>query len=130
MSFSFSQKSLNRMSGVNPILVDVAKRAIQLTRIDFGIPEHGGLRTAEEQKLLYDQKVSRADGYTNRSNHQSGNALDFYAYVNGQASWEIEHLAQVAAAFLQAAIELNVRIRWGGLWHSWQDNPHVELING
>lgn len=125
--FKFSAKSLERLAGVDPDLVRVAHRALQLTRIDFGIPEHGGLRTPEEQHRLYLDGKSNADGYQSKSYHQSGNALDFYAYVEGKASWQPEHLAQVACAFLQAAGELGVNLEWGGLWKSFRDMPHVQI---
>ena len=108
----------------------VADRAIKITKIDFGIPETGGVRTAEQQNALHKSGASPfCDGYENRSNHQDGNALDFYAYVDGKASWEPEHLAQVACAFLQAANELGIKIKWGGLFKSWSDMPHIEIAS-
>jgi len=38
-------------------------------------------------------------------------------------------LAQVACAFLQAANELQIKIQWGGLWKSFEDMPHFELVD-
>jgi peptidoglycan L-alanyl-D-glutamate endopeptidase CwlK len=127
MSFKFSERSLNRMDGVDPRLQKVALRAIEISQVDFGIPEYGGIRTAEEQNSLYKDGKSKADGYKNQSYHQSGKALDVYAYINGSASWEPEHLAMVAAAMLQAAAELGYPVQWGGLWKSFQDMPHFQL---
>lgn len=127
MSFKFSERSLNRMDGVDPRLQKVALRAIEISRVDFGIPEHGGIRTAEEQNSLYKEGKSKADGYDKQSYHQTGKALDVYAYINGSASWEPEHLAMVAAAMLQAAAELGYPVQWGGLWKSFQDMPHFQL---
>jgi len=54
-------------------------------------------------------------------------ALDVYAYVDGAASWRPQHLATVAAAMLQAANELGVRLEWGGLWRSFVDMPHFQI---
>ena len=116
------------MCCVDERLVRVAHRAIQISKIDFGIPTDGGIRTAERQHELFEDGKSKADGYHKRSPHQSGRALDFYAYVDGKASWDREHLAMVAAAFLQAASELGIRVRWGGLFRSFSDMPHIELI--
>lgn len=127
MNFCLSSRSIGNMQGINEALIRVAKRAIELTKVDFGIPETGGLRTADLQHNLYLQGLSGRDGYNRVSEHQSGNALDFYAYVDGKASWEPEHLAQVACAFFQAAIDFNVRIDWGGLWKSRMDMPHIQL---
>jgi len=115
------------MSGIHIDLRRVADRAIQLTKIDFGIPSTGGIRSAEMQNELFKAGKSKCDGYENMSYHQSGNALDFYAYVDGAASWEPEHLAQVACAFLQAANEQGVKLKWGGLFKSFTDMPHFEI---
>lgn len=126
--FKFSSKSLERMEGLDRRLIAIAHRALQLTSVDFGIPEHGGLRTAVEQNKLYNEGLSQCDGYTFKSNHQSGMALDFFAYVDGKASWEKEYMAMIACAFLQSASELGYKLEWGGLWKSFKDMPHVQLI--
>jgi len=116
--FKFSSTSRLRMSGVNPEMLEIANLAIKISKIDFGIPQFGGVRTAEEQAQLFANGKSKADGVNNLSNHQSGRALDFYAYVDGRASWERDHLAMVACAFLQAASILGYSLSWGGLWSS------------
>ena len=123
----FSDTSLNRMVGVNKKLREIAHRALELSPIDFGIPQYGGMRSAEEQNHLFHRGKSKCDGYRLKSNHQTGNALDVFAYVNGQASWEREHLAVIACAMLQAANELGHKLEWGGLWKSFVDMPHFEL---
>lgn len=123
----FSERSLMRMEGVDEKLQDVMHMALQLTKIDFGIPPYGGIRTAEEQNLLWKEGKSLATGYGNKkSKHQSGNAIDIYAYVDGRASWEEEHLAKVACAVLQAANRLGYEVDWGGLW-KFNDMPHFQL---
>lgn len=127
MAFQFSQRSLDRMEGIDQKLKDIAHKAIEISRIDFGIPEHGGKRTSEEQQQLYKDGKSKVDGYHKWSRHQYGEALDVYAYVDGKASWETEHLALVATAMLQAASELGYALEWGGLWKSFQDMPHFQL---
>ena len=132
MSFYLSQRSLDNMSGIDSRLQRIAERAIEITKIDFGIPTDGGRRTAERQHELFEDGKSRADGYHKRSKHQDGRAIDFYAYVDGEASWNELHLAMVAAAFLQAASEYKISVRWGGLWkkevHGIVDLPHIELV--
>ena len=126
--FSLSARSVSHMLGVDARLITVAYRAIEITKIDFGIPGTGGLRTADQQHTLFLDGKSNADGFKKLSKHQQGRALDFFAYVDGEASWQEAHLAQVAAAFLQAALETGVRIRWGGLFRSFTDMPHVEIV--
>lgn len=123
----FSTASLNRLATVDKRLQEIAHRALELSPIDFGIPANGGLRTAEEQNILFHHGKSKLDGYNKRSFHQTGKALDVFAYVDGQASWEREHLAMVACAMLQAANELGYKLTWGGLWQSFVDMPHFEL---
>ena len=66
-------------------------------------------------------------GSLTRAYHQTGNAVDVYAYVDGKASWDHEHLASVAAAMLQASSELGIPLEWGGLWKGFCDRPHFQL---
>jgi hypothetical protein len=126
--YRFSERSKNRMIGVNKALIKISERALELTTVDFGIPEYGGLRSAEQQNRLFHNGKSKCDGYEKKSYHQSGNALDVYAYVDGSASWMPEHLTCVAAAMLQAASELGYKLEWGGHWKSFKDMPHFQLV--
>jgi len=134
MCFKLSSRSKERREGINPALIAISDLAIQISLVDFGHGPHSGLRDADEQRELFDSGRSRADGYGDKSDHQSGNALDFFAFVDGRASWEPEHLAMVACAFLQAASLLGHRVEWGGLWrgergglYGW-DMPHIRYL--
>lgn len=131
--FSLSERSKANRAGIDQRLISISDLAIQITLIDFGHGPYSGLRTESEQHHLYVTGKSKADGTMNRSRHQDGLALDFYAYTEG-ASWKPEHLAMVASAFLQAASMLGHRVQWGGLWpaasggiYGW-DMPHIELL--
>lgn len=126
--FKLSKRSIGRRAGVDPKLIQINDLALTISPIDFGIPQYGGLRSAEEQHKLFLDGKSNCDGYTKLSKHQLFKALDFYAYVNGKASWEPEHLTIVAAAHLQAACKLGYLIEWGGLWKGFKDMPHIQLI--
>ena len=117
------------MDGIDSRLIAIAELAISLTRIDFGIPKDGGFRTVDRQKELFDRGASKCDGTKKRSRHQSGLAVDFFAYRDGKASWEMEDMAVVACAFLQAASILGIAVQWGGLWRSYIDAPHIELLD-
>lgn len=110
MSFNLSTTSLSRLSGVNPKLVAVVKRAITYTTIDFGVSE--GLRTLETQKKY----VAEGKSQTLNSNHLKGEAVDLAAFINGKANWELKSYCIVADAMARAAREENVAIRWGGAW--------------
>ena len=134
--FKLSITSRTKLSGVDPELIAIVNLALKISKVDFGIPVHGGIRTKEEQNQLFRDKKSKADGYVKESRHQSGEAVDFYAYVDGKASWHEDHLAMVACAFLQSAAILKIPVNWGGLWKSnkttngipygW-DMAHIEL---
>lgn len=125
--FKFSDRSLERMEGIDPRLIEVMKKAIKISKVDFGIPEYGGLRTAEEQFELFQTGKSQKDGYDRKSYHQTGGAVDIYAYVDGAASWDTGHLAMVATAILQAANDLGYNVKWGGLWKKFIDMPHFQI---
>jgi len=134
--FKLSNTSIKNREGVDPKLIEINNLAIQITKIDFGVPGNGGLRTAGAQNQLFKEGLSKADGYEDLSLHQSGKALDFYAYIDGASSWRHDHLAMVAAAHLQAASMLGYKINWGGLWKSTKktngipygwDMAHIQL---
>ena len=125
--FKLSNRSKERLTGVDARITEIIKLALSISVIDFGIPEHGGLRDAGTQRLLFQKKVSKCDGIENKSAHQSGLAFDVYAYVDGKASWDRYHLTQVAAAMLQSAAMLGYQLRWGGLFKSFVDMPHFEI---
>ena len=48
MVFALSQRSLSRLEGVDERLVVIVKKAIDVTRVDFGVTE--GLRSIETQR--------------------------------------------------------------------------------
>ena len=122
--FALSEKSKKRRDGVNSRLIEINDLALTISHIDFGIPRDGGIRTAERQNVLFKNGKSKADVFVNESYHQTGDALDFYAFVAGRASWQEDHLTVVAAAHLQAASILGYGLEWGGFWKS------NKLING
>lgn len=111
MSFKLSQRSLDRLDGVDSDLVAVVKRAIELTDIDFGVTE--GLRSEETQRKY----VEAGKSQTMKSKHLEGRAVDLVAYVDGAVTWELNVYDNIADAMKEAAKELGVSIRWGAAWH-------------
>lgn len=109
--FKLSQRSINKLNGVDPNLVKVVKRAIELTTVDFGVTE--GLRTVEQQRKY----VAARKSQTMKSKHITGDAVDLVAYVGGTISWELNLYDNIADAMKQAAKELGVSLRWGAAWH-------------
>jgi peptidoglycan L-alanyl-D-glutamate endopeptidase CwlK len=131
--FKLSERSLERLEGVNPILIEILQEAIKRSPIDFGIPQYGGLRTAEEQAELFKRKKSKCDGLVKKSYHQSGNAFDIVPYIAGKYSWERDHINIVAGVIMAVAHEKGVNLRWGatfgdkkGLLRGW-DPGHFEI---
>ena len=59
MTFKLSQRSLDRLEGVDERMVSLAKYAIGITKVDFGIPHLGGMRTMEQQRQLVDKGASQ-----------------------------------------------------------------------
>ncbi|HCP5357867.1 TPA: M15 family metallopeptidase [Escherichia coli] len=119
--FSFSHRSENNMKGVNPRLVAIARRALVLSEVDFGITE--GLRTKERQKQLFEQGKSM----TMNSRHLTGDAIDVVAYIDGKVSWDWLLYEITSRAFKQAAAEYGENIEWGGDWKKLKDGVHFQL---
>ena len=126
--FKFGEASLKNREGINLGLIHILDHAIKITKVDFGIPNTGGLRTAHQQGALYEHGASKADGYIKKSYHQTGRAVDVHAYVDGKVSYDELHLAMVAAAMLQSASALGYVVEWGGLFRRRKDMPHFQLI--
>lgn len=118
--FRLSQRSIERLDGVDDRLVDVVCRAIEITTVDFAVTE--GLRTVETQRKY----VEAGKSQTMESKHLTGEAVDLVAYINGQVSWELNLYDNIADAIKQAAIEKNVAIRWGAAWNV----PDIRLWRG
>lgn len=127
MSFKLGASSLKNLMGVDDRLVDIIEVALSLSSVDFGVPSTGGYRTESDQAKLYTAGLSKCDGRINLSKHQTGWAFDCFAYVDGKASYEQDHLTTIAAAMLEAAGRLGHELRWGGHFKSFLDMPHYEL---
>ena len=115
MAFKLSGRSLNKLEGVHPTMVDTVKRAIELSKVDFGVIY--GVRSLAEQKRLYEAKRSQTmkskhlvqeDGYSH--------AVDLMAYDGSDPSWDIVMYDDIADAMKAAAIETGAKICWGAAW--------------
>ena len=150
--YSLSQKSLDRLKGVDERLVKVVKRAIELSPIDFMVLE--GVRTKEQCMINYGKGRTVAQciakgvpaKYANpsaakvtwlnnpfASKHVSGKAVDLVPYP---VDWnDLKKFDAIAQAMLQAAKELGVPVRWGADWDAdgkprergESDSPHFEI---
>jgi peptidoglycan L-alanyl-D-glutamate endopeptidase CwlK len=124
--FKYGNKSIERMRGVNTLLVETAKLALSMSEdLDWGVGPFGGLRTSGQQAKLFAQKRSKADGTNKKSYHQSGNALDLVPVINGKMTWEnseafltIKYFMIVAWKTLkkQKKVPEDSYLHWGGYW--------------
>ena len=142
-NFKLSQRSLNSLNGVDPNLVKVVKRAIELTEQDFIVIE--GLRTREQMMINYGKgrtaaelavhgipasyakpKEAKVTWLNNpfASNHAKGKAVDI---VPNPVTWDdISKFRKINEAMQAAAKELGVKLSYGGDWTK-KDYPHWEL---
>jgi peptidoglycan L-alanyl-D-glutamate endopeptidase CwlK len=134
----FGQRSMQNLSGVHPDLIAVAKRASAISGQDFSVIE--GVRNIERQRQL----VAQGKSQTMNSRHLTGHAVDVVPYP---VSWDWDKFYPIADAFIEAAKELDIPLRWGGNWRvddirEWEgtgeelakaypgkfpDGPHFEL---
>ena len=142
-NFKLSQRSLNSLKGVDPNLVKVVKRAIEITEQDFIVIE--GLRTREQMMINYGKgrtaaqlavhgipasyakpKEAKVTWLNNpfASNHAKGKAVDI---VPNPVDWsDISKFKKINEAMQAAAKELGVKLSYGGDWTK-KDYPHWEL---
>ena len=141
--YKLSERSLKSLEGVNPNLVKVVERAIELTEQDFLVLE--GVRSKEQCYINYGKgrtvaqcsakgvptkyaqpSLSKVTWLNNplASKHVTGNAVDL---VPSPVDWNtISKFTTISKAMKQAAKELGVDLEWGGDWTK-KDCPHFEL---
>ena len=146
--YVLSDASIEKMKGVHPYLVEIMTAAITDSPYDFKLT--AGARTAKEQNALYQigrtragNKVTNADGYKNKSNHQIkvdgyGYAVDIfccgkydengnYIKYNTQEGYDSKKLKDIADHIKTVAKSKGYKIEWGGDWKGGWDSPHFEL---
>ena len=110
MAFKLSSRSLGKLEGVHPDMVETVKKAIEVTSVDFGVTF--GVRSLEEQERLF--KSGRSQ--TMKSKHLEGRAVDLVAYFGSDISWELNVYDDICDAMAEAARKNDVAIKWGAAW--------------
>jgi peptidoglycan L-alanyl-D-glutamate endopeptidase CwlK len=130
--YKLSNKSHTIISGIKPVLIDVLLEGIKDSPFDFGIPEDGGLRTDQDQLDMFAigrtvQLHRDPVTWTLNSYHKTGKAFDIFAYVDGDASWDMEHLEPIARHLQKIAMEMFcIKLQWGfDLWG--KDGAHFQI---
>ena len=141
--YKLSERSLKSLEGVDPNLVKIVKRAIEITEQDFIVIE--GLRTKEQMMINYGKgrtasqlavhgipasyakpKEAKVTWLNNpfASNHAKGKAVDI---VPAPVTWDdISKFKKINEAMQAAAKELGIKLSYGGDWTK-KDYPHWEL---
>ena len=159
--YTLSETNLKMLKGVHPNLVNFMTELIKISPWNFKIT--AGVRTAEEQNKLYQQgrtvkgiKVTKVDGYKQKSNHQVkydglGYAVDIGVLVkekvnvsvmeNGKkvekviekdgykGTWRDFHYYQdIYNTAKNAGLLEKYGIEWGGnCWKTYKDAPHWQI---
>ena len=108
-------KYQEKLSGVNPKLVQVVLLAATICPVDISVIE--GLRTIERQRDLVAQGKSK----TMNSRHLNGGAVDLW---DGR-SWDKEAFKPIIEAMEEAGRRLGVNLTGGYTW-GW-DYPHWQI---
>lgn len=141
--YKLSERSLKSLEGVDPNLVKIVKRAIEITEQDFIVIE--GLRTKEQMMINYGKgrtvaqlavhgipasyakpKEAKVTWLKNpfASNHAKGKAVDI---VPNPVDWgSTVKFKKINEAMQAAAKEFGIKLSYGGDWTK-KDYPHWEL---
>lgn len=125
--FQLSQRSLTRLAGVHPDLVEIVKLAIQRTAMDFTVVE--GLRTPDRQRELVAQGASQTqNSFHLKQGDGYGHAVDLAPLVGGAIPWnDWTQFRALADTMKACAADLGVPMEWGGDWKTFKDGPHFQI---
>jgi peptidoglycan L-alanyl-D-glutamate endopeptidase CwlK len=132
----FSSRSIEKLASVDSHLQNLFGLVVK----DFDCTVVSGLRTVQEQQLLYAQGrtmpgpiITNIDGVNKLSRHQSGRAVDVVPYP---IDWNDRDRFYHFAGYVKGiALSMGIRVVWGGDWdsdyvlddQSFYDLPHYEL---
>lgn len=148
-NYAYGRSSKSKIENTHNLMEFICYRAIEIANETEGCPDFGiswGLRTIDEQFALYkkgrdllgdnsgarwaivdkSKVVTYKDGMDRKSYHQTGCAIDFFAYVDGKYNDEKDNLAIIASCFKKAAEEAGIEYEWGGDWNFY-DPFHFEI---
>jgi len=120
----WTKSSVKYINTTHKVLQILAQKLLSKTKFDIRVLNTGGKRDAEMQYLIYKQGNSKCDGYTIKSYHQTGLAIDFVPYVNGVLTWANgkAFLSNAKIVFecwdemKESGESENYHLHWGGFW--------------
>jgi len=126
----FGRTSRERRDQCHPDLIILLDAVIE--EIDIAIL--CGHRDEVDQMSAHATGKSKAKWPQSKHNKRPAMAVDIAPYP---VDWDDEaRWLEMGALVLQKAIQLNIPVRWGGLWNSFKkkgsrvgDGPHFELID-
>lgn len=116
--FRFGKVSEDNLKGVNPALVRLARRALELSSVDFTVVD--GVRSLHE----HEANLKAGSSTTARSSHIDGLAIDTRP-IGGWNAKQGDFYA-IARAFRDASEELGIGVRWGGSWKPLLPTSDIE----
>ena len=132
MKYKFSQRSLDKLKQVHPLLVQTCHDCLETGIMDFTVID--GIRTREEQRRLVERGVSK----TMNSKHLP--QADGYSHAVDIVPWPIDWndwlrfgrlIGLMQAVGLQNGIVLRSGIDWDmdgqNKDHRFLDAPHLEV---
>ena len=129
MTFVLPEKSIQRLTGVHPVLVRLVMATAARSEQNFVVTE--GVRSYERQKEL----LAAGKSQTLRSRHLTGHAVDLAIWEDRDAdkvvdvdeiSWKFPRYMALADLVKETAADLGIPIEWGGDWQM-RDGPHFQL---
>ena len=140
MSYVYGKTSRQNRDTCAPPLIEVMNQGLIRSPVDISIVR--GWSGEDVQNMLFRKGASKKEWPNSEHNflledEPHSKAFDFAPYVGKvKIPWDDTHLfAVVAGVFFSAAIELGVKLRWGGDWdmdglttdQSFMDWGHLEI---
>ena len=124
--YKLSDLSIGRLDTCSDGIQRVIKRAIEITNHDFMVVCGG--RGEEDQNKAYKEKKSKKKWPNGKHNKIPSMAVDVCPCKGKQLLWEdYQAWCYVIGAIMQAANELDIKVKWGGNWKTYRgDFPHFE----
>lgn len=114
--FALGKRSERNLIGVDPDLVELARRVIKKTTVDYCILDGGGKRSQAQADAF-----ARAGTGVKISRHLTGDAIDFVVWKNGRATWakaDIPDYKKLASCIYEEADDMGLLIIHGADWNA------------
>ena len=140
MTYVYGKTSSANRDTCAPPLIEVMNLGLSRSPVDISIVR--GWSGEDVQNMLFRKGASKKAWPNSEHNfilkgEPHSKAFDFAPYVDEvKIPWEDSHLfAVVAGVFFSAAIDLGIKLRWGGDWNmnslttdqSFMDWGHLEI---